>query len=335
MRWFAAPEAQHEESRFRAASSKAAMGDGRRGGTRTAWLIAAIAAFGAMALAAGLFIGIRFGGNEPGPPLMLSPTPGTIATPPVMPSPATIVPPPQAGALTADFAQLEAKLHGVAGMAVSAVGTGHAPIALGHWQSGPAWSTMKVPLIIAALREENPPIVTGAMSSAITESDNAAAEQIWASLGDPITAAQKLDVVLRRTGDPTIVQSQRVRPEFTAFGQTDWSLTNQVRFISTALCDNANEQAFALMGQIESDQSWGIGTLPGTRFKGGWGPSPIGDYLVRQVGVVAVPTGFVAVALAVQPASGKFEDGTADLTEMATWLTAHLGALPSGQCAPG
>jgi hypothetical protein len=49
------------------------------------------------------------------------------------------------------------------------------------------------------------------MTLAITESDNAAAESIWGRLGDPVTAAHKVEDVLRQTGDPTIVQSQRVR----------------------------------------------------------------------------------------------------------------------------
>jgi beta-lactamase class A len=70
--------------------------------------------------------------------------------------------------LAADFAQLETKLHAAVGVAVSPVGNGHAPITLGSWKSGPAWSTIKVPLIIAALREENPPSVTDAMTDAIT-----------------------------------------------------------------------------------------------------------------------------------------------------------------------
>ena len=49
------------------------------------------------------------------------------------------------------------------------------------------------------------------MTAAITESDNAAAELIWASLGDPVTAAGKVEAVLRQTGDLTTVQSQKVR----------------------------------------------------------------------------------------------------------------------------
>jgi hypothetical protein len=35
----------------------------------------------------------------------------------------------------------------------------------------------------------------------------------------------------------------------------------------------------------------------------------------------------IAVALAARPDSGKFEDGTADLTTMASWLNANLEAL--------
>ena len=272
-------------------------------------LIAGVAVLATIVLAAGVVVGYRLGKYKTAPPT-------------------------QGATLAADFARLETKLHAVAGIAVSAVGNGQAPIMLGDWERGPAWSTIKVPLIIAALRQENPPTVTDAMTAAITESDNAAAESIWASLGDPVTAARKVEAVLRQTGDSTTVQSQKVRPEFTAFGQTDWSLTDQARFTSVAVCDSANAPVFALMGRVQPDQRWGIGTVPGAQFKGGWGPSPTGSYLVRQLGVLPAPNGRIAVTLAAQPASGKFDDGTAALDEMASWLTAHLGALPAGQCGP-
>ena len=272
-------------------------------------LIAGVAVLATIVLAAGVVVGYRLGKYKTAPPT-------------------------QGATLAADFARLETKLHAVAGIAVSAVGNGQAPIMLGDWEHGPAWSTIKVPLIIAALRQENPPTVTDAMTAAITESDNAAAESIWASLGDPVTAARKVEAVLRQTGDSTTVQSQKVRPEFTAFGQTDWSLTDQARFTSVAVCDSANAPVFALMGRVQPDQRWGIGTVPGAQFKGGWGPSPTGSYLVRQLGVLPALNGRIAVALAAQPASGKFDDGTAALDEMASWLTAHLGALPAGQCGP-
>lgn len=234
--------------------------------------------------------------------------------------------------LAAEFTQLENKLHAKMGIAVSAVANDQAPMTLGDWQEGPAWSTVKVPLVIAAYRQANPPRVTDVMRAAITESDNAAAESLWAQLGDPATAAQKVRQVLQETGDPTIVESRKLRPEFTAFGQTIWSLVNQIRFTATAFCDNANAPIFGLMGQVEPNQTWGIGDIPGAEFKGGWGPSPAGKYLVRQIGVLTTPAGKLAVAIAAEPVSGSFDDGTHDLGEVAKWLTDHFGALPAGQC---
>ena len=299
--------------------------------------MAGIAALGSMTLVAGLFIGLRLGTHPKSPPAAV-PAPGTTAAPssPVTGTPSQPAPAGEAG-LAADFAQLETKLNAVAGIVVGAVGNGQAPMTLGNWQTGPAWSTIKVPLIIAGMRAEpqKPPVITEAMKAAITESDNAAAESVWASLDDPVTAAHKVQDVLRETGDTqTIVQSHKVRPEFTAFGQTIWSLSNQVQFLSAAVCDKANDPVFSLMGQVEPDQRWGIGTIGGAQFKGGWGPSETGEYLVRQMGVLAGPNGMIAVALAAAPNSGKFDDGTADLTEMANWLSANLGALPAGQCGP-
>jgi hypothetical protein len=218
------------------------------------------------------------------------------------------------------------------GVAVTAVGDGKDPMMLGDWSIGKAWSTIKVPLTMAVLRDQDQPHVTDAMKVAITESDNAAAESIWAGLGDAETAEHKVEQILQETGDPTTVQSQRVRPPFTPFGQTDWSLAHQARFVSLAVCDKLNQRIFDLMGQVEPDQSWGIGTISGAQFKGGWGPDPSGAYLVRQIGVIAGPTGMIAVAIAAQPASGSFSDGTSDLTAVANWLSAHIAELPTGQC---
>jgi hypothetical protein len=275
-----------------------------RNGQRV-WLIAGLALLSAVVLVVGVLVGLRLGGRT-----HLS----------------------VQSVLATDFARLEPQLHAEVGIALSAVGGGGDPITLGDWHSGPAWSTIKVPLVIAALREQQPPVLTDAMRAAITESDNAAAESIWAGLGDPAIAARKVDAVLRQAGDPTTVQSQRVRPGFSAFGQTEWPLTDQVQFISVTVCDKATEPVLALMGQVTSDQRWGIGTLPDSRFKGGWGPSPSGSYVVRQMGVLTGSTGMIAVALAAQPSSGKFDDGVAAVTEMAKWLTAHLSALPAGHC---
>jgi hypothetical protein len=235
--------------------------------------------------------------------------------------------------LGAEFTQLENSLHAKMGIAVSAIGNGQAAMTWGDWNEGPAWSTIKVPLVIAAYRQQNPQQVTDLMKAAITESDNAAAETLWEKLGDPTTAAQRVEQILQEAGDPTTVESRRLRPEFTAFGQTIWSLVNQVRFTASAICDGANEPIFDLMAQVEPNQRWGIGHITSTEFKGGWGPSPSGKYLVRQIGVLATPTGKIAVAIAAEPDSGSFDDGTHDLGEVAKWLSDHVGALPAGQCA--
>jgi hypothetical protein len=137
---------------------------------------------------------------------------------------------------------------------------------------------------------------------------------------------------LKDAGDSTTVQSQKVRPEFTAFGQTDWPLVEQARFLAFAKCDNQNAPIFSLMGQVEQDQRWGMGTTPDAQIKGGWGPSPSGSYLVRQIGILSTATGMIAVAIAAAPASGAFADGTHDLTEVANWLATHITALPAGHC---
>ena len=154
------------------------------------------------------------------------------------------------------------------------------------------------------------------------------------SSGIPPPPPNGCNKILQETGDPTTVESRKLRPEFTAFGQTIWSLANQVRFTATAFCNSANDPIFKLMGQVEPNQTWGIGGIPASEFKGGWGPSPSGKYLVRQIGVLTTSAGKIAVAIAAEPESGSFDDGTHDLGEVAKWLTDHLAALPAGQCGP-
>src|SRR5690349_17716771 len=101
-------------------------------GRHRAWLVAGIAVFGALALAAGIVIGTHVPRRGPG------------------------------DSLAADFARLQSSLHATAGIAISAVGSGQEPLMFGDFRSGAAWSTIKVPLVIAALRAEHPPAVTPA-----------------------------------------------------------------------------------------------------------------------------------------------------------------------------
>ncbi|WP_227980702.1 hypothetical protein [Nocardia spumae] len=237
------------------------------------------------------------------------------------------------GSLAADFTALRPSLNGHAGMAIMAVG-GQRTALMGDWTTGPAWSTMKVPLTLAVLRT-NGNTSTYQMSAAITESDNSAADALWQSLGAPDAAAQAVQGVLRDGGDSkTTVPAARSRAEYSAFGQADWALGDQVRFASHLPCLPDADTVTTLMGKVVWGQQWGLGHLDNTRFKGGWGPDSSGSYLVRQFGLLTTPNGDVAVSLAAQATSGTFDDGTQILNQMAGLLTKHLDDLPAGHCAP-
>lgn len=294
------------------------------------------AAVGAVIVIAASIVVVKLSGlvaRHPNPPSpAATPAPGNAAqTPPR----ATGTPPsgPDVGVLATDFARLQSTIDGRIGLMIAPAGNAASPVTLGQWTIGPAWSTIKVPLVIAALRENHSTEITDAMRAAIVNSDNAAAESIWDGLGDPATAARTVEQVLVEADDHTTVESRRIRPQFTAFGQTLWSLTGQIRFAAFAACDERDAPVRALMGQIEQDQRWGLGDIPNAEFKGGWGPSEEGSYLVRQFGFLTNASGAVSVvAMAVEPASGSLSDGTADLTKIGVWLNKRIAMLPAGQC---
>ncbi|WP_324195925.1 serine hydrolase [Nocardia terpenica] len=237
------------------------------------------------------------------------------------------------GSLAADFADLLPSLNGHAGMAIQAVG-GDRPVTMGNWTTGPAWSTMKVPLALAVLRT-NGNTGTYQMSAAITESDNTAADGLWQSLGTPDAAAQAVQAVLRDGGDTTTtVPATRARPDYSAFGQATWALADQARFTAHLPCLPGADTVTTLMSKVVWGQQWGLGHLDNAQYKGGWGPDPNGNYLVRQLGLVTTPGGEMAIALAAQANSGSFTEGTQMLDKMVTLIGKHLGELPVGHC-PG
>lgn len=193
---------------------------------------------------------------------------------------------------------------------------------LGPLQEGAAWSTIKVPLSIAALRAHGT-ADQGLVDAAITRSDNAAAEALWSGLGEPAAAGAAVDEALADHGDTTTrTQTRQVHPPYSAFGQTSWTLGGQVRFGTSVACaqDPASVAVVDSMGRIVSDQAWGLGRLDGAAFKGGWGPGTDGRYLVRQMGLVTVEGRRYAVALAARAADGSFAGGIAALDTLAAWL---------------
>ncbi|MFI9407552.1 hypothetical protein [Nocardia sp. NPDC052316] len=235
------------------------------------------------------------------------------------------------GTLAASVAELQAGVRGRLGLAIMPVG-GDQVVSFGDWTTGPAWSTMKVPLTIAALRR-NPGNATYAVSAAITASDNAAADTLWQSLGSNQEAAQAVQSVLREGGDTkTTVPATRARSEHSAFGQAEWSLAEQVRFASRLPCLPQSATVINLMEQVQSAQRWGLGAFSGAEFKGGWGPDASGAYLVRQFGLISTPSGQIAIAFAAQPDSGAFSDGMTMLDKLSTVISQHLDELSGGRC---
>ena len=138
------------------------------------------------------------------------------------------------------------------------------------------------------------------MDAAITRSDNDAARLLWDRLDD---GAAEVEAVLRRAGDDQHDTRARSRParlqllrphRVVAAGRAQRSMR---RSREVSCCRRRDtERVLDAMGRIVPEQRWGLGRLPGIRFKGGWGPSerPEGGYEVIQVGI-AGPT-VIAIA---------------------------------------
>jgi hypothetical protein len=211
------------------------------------------------------------------------------------------------------FHELSSQLSAEVGIAIASVGP--SPVSYGTWSSGVAWSTIKVPLAIAALQAGSDD--SDLVFATITQSDNAAAEQLWTSLGDPADGARQVQSVIREAGDATtVVESRRLRAEYTAFGQTRWSLADQARFAAGLARVADASPVLELMGELTADHRWGL-AAKNFAAKGGWGPGVHGGYLVRQFAIVSDTVG---VALAAEVADGEYEAGVEVVNRLADWV---------------
>ncbi len=224
-------------------------------------------------------------------------------------------------ALKASFEQLAASVPASVGIAIARPDRTYS---LGRWWSGVAWSTIKVPLAIAALRSDWL-AAKDLVVNAITNSDNPASEELWSLLGDPVQAARRVQGIIAECGDTaTVVESRRLRRGYTAFGQTQWNLQRQARFAAELCSIPDSADVIDLMRRLTAGQRWGL-AAKGFAAKGGWGPGTHGEYLVRQFGVVPTPSGQWGVALAAEVHDGVFETGVDVLNTLSEWL---LGRLP-------
>lgn len=213
------------------------------------------------------------------------------------------------------------------GTAGAAVGGPEGIVVAGFTEPTPAWSTIKVPIAIAALRAD--PSLSPDAAAAITASDNDAAQRLYTAAGEAGTNA-----VLAELGLGTGVNTAPLRPEFSTFGQTPLSVVDEATMANTLACVSGAGEVLGLMGQVDPGQSYGLGTQ-GALFKGGWGPDESGMYQVRQFGLLPRGDGtYVPVALTALPADGSYESGQRMLSAMAQTLGEQPDALTPAGCQP-
>jgi hypothetical protein len=174
--------------------------------------------------------------------------------------------------------------------------------ARGELRESRAWSTMKLPVIVAAIAAGRAD--WDAIEAAITRSDNDAALRLWGELDD---GAAEVEAQLRAAGDHETTLEREPDPRgYSSFGRTVWSLLAAVRFYGALargelVPPDETARILDAMTRIVPEQRWGLGAAdPPIPFKGGWGPSesPGGGYEVIQVGVSG-PT-VVAIAARAQ-----------------------------------
>ncbi len=231
------------------------------------------------------------------------------------------------------------RLPGESGLAVGAPGAAGPVLTGGSFTTGDAWSTIKVPIAERVLADAGGP---GGLSSAqsdqitaaITLSDNDAAAALFDGLeadhGGLGGASEAVGEMLRRAGDTETVVSTVGRGEFTTYGQTDWSLDEQERYMGAlagGCISDAASRSYLLgeMASVGGSDTFGLAAagFP-AKWKGGWGPGTDGRYLVRQMGVMDVEGKEVVVAMAAIPDDGTFESGQAMLSDIARWTAANL-----------
>ncbi|MGB3697110.1 MAG: hypothetical protein WBA05_06730 [Gordonia sp. (in: high G+C Gram-positive bacteria)] len=269
------------------------------------------------------------------------------AAPPLLPNVLPRVPgleallPPPPVDLGKSFARLTKDITkavpGRVGVAITATGSGE-PAFFGTVRTARAWSTLKAPVAVAAERAAVEGLPTMEAKS-IRDSDNDAAEAIWAALGDTRQAAEAVGAVLREGGDHrTQVSSELNRPASFP-GATRWATTDQSVFAANLPCLPGADRVVANMAEVGPNQKWGLAAGKrgvSTAVKGGWGPvsDRTGKYVVRQLAVVTAARGTVGVSLVALPASGSLTDGAAMLTRVGDWVQRNLAHLPAGRCAP-
>ncbi len=235
-------------------------------------------------------------------------------------------------------AELDKKLPGRIGLAVTPVG-GDDARSFGTLTTARAWSTLKVPVALAAERARGKSVLAQE-TKAITVSDNDAAEALWGSLGGGKASVDAVTRVLREGHDRNTHVASELDEPHSYPGYTAWAVADQSVFAAHLPCLPDTDRILGLMGRVGPNQQWGVAAPKAkgvtSAVKGGWGPvsDASGKYVVRQLAVITTPRGQYGVSIAAAPVSGAMDDGTAMVTRVGQWLLKNLSSFTPGVCPP-
>lgn len=185
----------------------------------------------------------------------------------------------------------------------------------GSLASLPSWSTVKVPIARAAQEycdtsEEN---LAALITAAIEWSDNDAASRMLECVG-----TQRVAEEVARAG-----AAIEVSP---AFGRSEWPLASAARYGWYLSTRDEDDAAIVGMRNIAEEQSWGLGGIDNTAFKGGWSGDRLdGSWHSRQMGFIRLDGGALGVAIAARSPDGSYPDTTEALDRVAAALGEQLG----------
>ena len=179
----------------------------------------------------------------------------------------------------------------------------------------PSWSTIKVPIALAA--QEHCDVSDEALHTLI----KAAIE--WS---DNDSASTLLDCVGTEHVEEEVAEAGASINANAAFGRSEWPLASAARYgwyLSTR--DEDNEVIVAMYNVVD-EQQWGLGAFDNAAFKGGWsGDRRDGSWHSRQFGFVPVDDTALGVAIAARSPDGSDTDTIEALDQLTAALAKQLG----------
>lgn len=184
--------------------------------------------------------------------------------------------------------EVEDEYGGTVGLALH---TSDADYAAGDKGLGPAWSTIKVPIAITALRDG---ASEDLVDMAIKESDNDAAYALWSQVQWTEGSANEAVEEFLAGHDSHVDMGDG------PFGDAVWPLAEQAKFATDMPCMPEADYVYEALSDIVDWQHWGLNAHDDSRAKGGWGlDNPTQIYTHRQFGVIDTDEGQVGVALSI------------------------------------